>query len=180
MAEGLALAASVIAVVQITEQIIQISAYIISECQFYLGLTPDAPSFLRVILVEISATKAIFETLRFLASCSDGAQNLTAPFTGESGPIVASRKAIAQLEELFPANDVSTTRSKKSKRQRVEATLAALAWPFKRDKAKRLLEEISTYKSSITLALTADSLCINQILYKRQQLMISEGRTSKT
>jgi len=59
MAEGIAFAASVIAVVQIADRIA-------SVCKSLIETVQDYPRDLRLIFIEIGSLKVIFESLRFL------------------------------------------------------------------------------------------------------------------
>jgi hypothetical protein len=44
----------------------------------------------------------------------------------------------------------------RSKRRKLNVAVAALAWPLKREKAKKLLQDIIQHKTTINLALTAE------------------------
>ena len=59
MAEAIALGASVIAIIQLTE-------LVVGSCKYYIGTVREAPSDLRVTLLEISALKSFLENLKFL------------------------------------------------------------------------------------------------------------------
>lgn len=146
MAEAVALVGSVIAIIQITDRIIDV-------CKFYLESIQGAPSDLRIILIEISALKTVLENVKFLALCPDNESLL---LNSLNGPIEQCLNLIGKLEGLFPQDTGERAGSKPKKRQKFNSTLATLAWPFKAKKAKSLLDEISVFKSTITLALTAD------------------------
>jgi hypothetical protein len=163
MAEALGLTASVIAVVQITKSVIEISNWIIKQCQFYIDAERGGPSHLRVMLVEVSATKGILENLLFLVEHSDDGQNLVQSLSGELGPIEGCYKSIDRLRQLFPLDDAASTYSTDPKKRRGKANtaLATLTWALKESRAKEVLEEITRYKSTITLALTTDSLYVD-------------------
>lgn len=60
---GLAVAGSVIAVIQIADRVIGL-------CKFYLGSVHDAPSDLRTIFFEISAIKVILEYVELISGHS--------------------------------------------------------------------------------------------------------------
>ncbi|AEO70580.1 uncharacterized protein THITE_72721 [Thermothielavioides terrestris NRRL 8126] len=70
----------------------------------------------------------------------------------DHGPIEGCRKAILELEHLLPSESIFSTESKR------KALLTAIAWTLKDSKAKALLDELRGYKSTITLALTTDSV----------------------
>ena len=150
MAEVLAIGASVIAIVQITDRII-------GSCKFYIQTVNEAPSDLRLILLEASALKTIFESLDFLTTCDNGVSNIVTGLASADGPIEGCLKSVTQLEKLFPSNYIQDVGQSRSKKQKVKAALAALAWPLKEVKARKLLDEISRYKTTITLALTTES-----------------------
>lgn len=151
MAEVIGLAASIIAIVQVADRVIGL-------CRFYLETVHDAPSDLRAILVETSAIKAILENVGFLVSCNNQKSTILEGLSGQNGPVEGCRTAIAKMEELIPSAYFQASGSSRSKRQKVNASLAYLAWPLKTEKAKKLLEELGRLKLTIHLALTSDSM----------------------
>ena len=153
MAEALAVGASVIAIIQVADRII-------SLCKFYIETARDAPSDLRVILVETSALKTILENLNFLTSC-DGPESSAARRTsGADGPIEGCFRTVTELEQLLPSDSdsVGTRGRKNSKKRKLNSVLTALAWPLKESKARKLLDEMMRYKTTISLALTTNSM----------------------
>lgn len=150
MAEVMAIGASAIAIIQITDRIVGL-------CKHYIETVRDAPSDLRVILLEVSALKAIFESLKFLTACDSGVSSTASAFSNLDGPVEGCLKSVRQLENLFPSNCIQDLGQNRSKKQKVKATLTALAWPLKETKARKLLDEISRYKTTITLAITAEN-----------------------
>ena len=151
MAEVIAVGASVIAIVQIADRIIGL-------CKFYIETIQDAPSDLRLILIEISALKTIIENLKFLTACDGTLSATTRGISGADGPIEGCRRAVAELEELFPSDASRTVRQQNSKRRRLNSLLTALAWPLKESKARKLLDKMASYKATISLALTTKSM----------------------
>jgi hypothetical protein len=154
MAEAIGLGASIIAIYQIADRLIGL-------CQFYIETVHNAPSDLRKILVEMSALKTIFQDLEFLKRCDSKLSMVLEGMAGSDGSIGACRKALTDIEKLFPQDYINTNRSADgaSKRTMIayKATLVALAWPLKASKAMKLLQDISMHKTTITLALTTDS-----------------------
>ena len=148
MAEAIAVGASVIAIIQIADRIIGL-------CKFYLGTARDAPSDLRVIFVETSALKTILENLNFLTACDGPDSKAARRMSGADGPIEGCLRTVTELENLFPSDSVRTKGSKKSK---FDSVLIALAWPLKESKARKLLDEMMRYKTTISLALTTNSM----------------------
>ena len=151
MAEVVAAASSVIAIIQITDRVI-------SLCKFYIETVKDVASDLRLMLVEVSALKTIFENLDFLMTHNCAVSNAVSILSGNDGAIEGCRRSITELEKLFPSNWKQTGEQNTSRKQRVKATWAALAWPLKENRAKKLLDEITRYKTTITLAITTDSV----------------------
>lgn len=150
MAE-VAAVASVIAIIQITDRII-------SLCKFYIGTARDAPSDLRLILIETSTLKTILENLNFLSACNDPLSEATGRISGPDGPIEGCLRTATELEKLFPADAAQTTSRRNGKRRKLDSVLTALAWPLKESKARKLLDEMARYKTTISLALTTSSV----------------------
>jgi hypothetical protein len=151
MAEAIAVGASVIAIIQITDRIV-------GMCKFYIETARDAPADLRVILLETSMLKTIFENLNFLTACNSGVSTTVSTLSGEDGPVEGCRRSVTELEKLFPSDCIQTTGQSRSKKRKVKPMLAALAWPLKENKARKLLDEIMRYKTTITLAITTESM----------------------
>ncbi|KAF2803858.1 uncharacterized protein BDZ99DRAFT_546446 [Mytilinidion resinicola] len=146
MAEAIGLVANVIAVIQISETVIKV-------CKFYIESLHDAPSDLRAMLIEVSTLKTILENLQFLLTCGIGVGLSkvlnTYNLFGVDGPIEGCKKTVEKIEGLFPA---PTSGSSK-----VRSAFAALAWPLKESKARKLLTDLVQYKTTISLAITTDS-----------------------
>lgn len=151
MAEAIAVVASVVAVIQITDRIANF-------CRHYLGSVRDAPSDIRLILLETTALNTIFENLRFLNTCkqadvSKAVRSLAAP----NGPIEGCKRAVTELEQLLPTEHTSHQTRSWWKKRKAKVTLTSLAWPMKESNARKLLEEIGRCKLTINLALSTDS-----------------------
>ena len=150
MAEAIAVGASVVAIIQIADRIIGL-------CKFYIETARDAPSDLRVILIETSALKTILENLNFLTACDGPDSTAARRIAGADGPIEGCLRTVSELEKLFPSDSVQTRGRKSSKKRRLDSVLMALAWPLKENKAQKLLDEMMRYKTTIGLALTTTS-----------------------
>lgn len=151
MAETVAVVASIIAIIQISDRII-------SCCKFYIQSTTDTPTELRVILVEISTLKTVLESLQFLQTCAHAAPALWKQLSGQDGPIEECKRSITALEKLFPAGKFPVSRSQPGpKRRKMENVRTALAWPLKARQARELLRVIIQQKTIINLALTTES-----------------------
>jgi hypothetical protein len=159
--EALGVAASIIAVLQISSQVINI-------CTKYIEAFDDAPKDLRLILIEISALKGLFEPLKILVGFDSETAMLD---TMLLAPVDGCLKAVNELEVLLcPAekpdssgvgsgsDDRGSSRYHGNKRQRVVSLLVRLAWPLKQEKAKRLLDLIGVYKNTINLLLTSHGM----------------------
>src|SRR5690242_20011340 len=113
-AETVAVVASIIAIIQISDRVI-------SCCKFYIESTTDTPAALRVILVEISTLKSVLESLQFLQSCTHAAPALWKQLSGQDGPIEECKRSITALEKLFPAGNIPVVgRQPVPKRRRME------------------------------------------------------------
>ena len=151
MAEAIALGASIVAIIQIADRIAGI-------CRFYIQSTRNAPSEFRTLLLELSALKAIFENVRFLAEENNNSSNIIKTFSDQHGPIAGCNKSIMELEQLLDIDSDIFSEDSTSKKRKRQAIVAALQWPLKENRVKRLMEEISRFKSTITLALTTESM----------------------
>lgn len=147
--DPLSVTASVIA-------IIGLASKIISLCQGYVTTLKDAPSDLRNIMVEAGSLKSVITSLEFFLSTwgPGNMLNIVKSLEGPEGPLEASRKALVDLEKLFPS--AAEHNATGTKRRATTISYAKLAWPFKEEKARKLLNDISRYKATISLALITD------------------------
>jgi hypothetical protein len=152
MTEVLAAVASVIAIIQISDRVIELAKY-------YIESSANAPSDLRTILVEISTVSAILKSLEYLHKCDHIMPTL---WNQIHNPIEECRQVITDLEKLFPSDSVTiptpSRSTKSSKKRKAKAVVAALAWPLKAGRARELLQRIAQYKAILNLALTTDSV----------------------
>jgi hypothetical protein len=147
MAETIALGASIIAVIQIADRII-------SLCKDYIETVKDAPRDLHLILIETSSLKAVFDGLKFLQESGTNLSSNLRILDDKDGLIKGCQRCVSNLETLLsPGFDTSV----QGKRRKIQVTLNSLAWPLKERKAKKLLDEILQYKTTITLALSSES-----------------------
>jgi hypothetical protein len=148
VAETLGVVGSIIAIVQISKTII-------SLCQFYIDAVEGASSELRVILIEVSTLRAIAKSLQYLTRPDIANSALLDQLVAVTGPIEGCKKALKELEALFPPT-APPGNGQRSKRRKLNAAVTTLAWPLKSGKAKKLLQEIVQHKTTINLALTAE------------------------
>ncbi|KAI9709246.1 MAG: hypothetical protein M1820_003366 [Bogoriella megaspora] len=137
MAEVLALAASILSVVQIADRVIK-------TCKDIVEAVRDAPDDLKLILLEISALKSILDLLSSLVKHEDGSKiSRLLP-----GPIEGCQHCLVALEGLLPH---SSEIDRPTKRRKITN---ALAWPLHEAKAKKLWNQLSKHKETLTLVIS--------------------------
>jgi hypothetical protein len=149
MAEALGLVASIIAVVQLAESIAR-------TCTFLIESIEGCPRDLRLILLEASAIKALFQNLEFMKKHDPEAAVF---LNGIEGSVTGCLESITELENLIP-HTIPLAAARKRKRPKTYLTLASLAWPLKRAKAKSLLHIISQHKATISAMISAEALYV--------------------
>lgn len=147
MAEVLAFGASVIAIVQIADRIIRLY-------KFYIKTARDAPSDLRTILIETSTLRTVLESLQYLTKHDSASSTTAKNICGPNGPIEGCHQTLAALENLFPDDGSRPSQHRKTNRMRLVYILTSLAWPLKETRARKLLDELMRYKTTISLSLT--------------------------
>lgn len=150
MAEAIGLAASIIAVVQISDTIVRL-------CKMYIQDVQEASSDMHVMFLEVSSLRTLFENLQFLESQSAGVSKILQSLSAETGPVNGCRQAVTMLEDLLSPDISVKDGGHSSKKRKIKATWRTLGWPFKAGKAKKLLADIGQYKNTISLAIAADS-----------------------
>jgi hypothetical protein len=103
-------------------------------------------------LIEVGSLKCVLEVLE-LSVPSPQIPSQIGILEKLNRPINGSGEALREIEALFPQPDFPP----KGKREKFVLSLASLAWPFKRDKAIKLLEEIGRHKATISLGLTTEA-----------------------
>jgi len=88
MAE-IALVASVIAVIQITDRIM-------GQCLDYVESTRDASSDLKIILSEAGSLNVIFEDLKRLLERNNGSANVLSTLSKADGPVDRCHRSISE------------------------------------------------------------------------------------
>src|ERR1044071_9966728 len=96
MAEALAVGASVIAVAQAAERIA-------SLCKFYIENLQGCPQDIRVILIETSTVKVLFDSLELFRKHDPTVLSFLSKLSGPNGPIAGCLESITKLEELLPS-----------------------------------------------------------------------------
>jgi len=150
MAEVVAGVASIVAIIQISDRII-------GACRSYFDSFQDYPKDLRLIYVETASIKVVLESLTFLDK-DDPEDFATLQALGaHDGPVEACMKTMQELSGLLP-HALPQFSTKKTKKQKLGHALTILAWPMKSERAHKLLNEITQYKSTISLALAGELL----------------------
>ena len=147
MAEAIAVGASVIAFYQIADRVIGL-------CKFYIETARDAPSDLRTIFIETSALKTTLENVEYLEKHDSANSAIAKNICGPDGAVQGCYQTLAALEKLFPDRESRSNERRSEKRMRLDFVLTSLAWPLKETKARKLLDELVRYKTTINLALT--------------------------
>ena len=150
MADPLTIAALSIAVVQIADRVIGV-------CKFYIENAKDAPSDLNLILNETSTIQAILKNLEYFHDNDRLKTGVTSLLVRADGPIEGYRRTLAELEDLFPKDRAPSMVLKHSKKQKLDTVLTALAWPLKKNRVEKLLDDLGRHKVTMGLAVTADS-----------------------
>ena len=136
--------------------LIQISDRIVGLCKHYIETVQDYPSDLKTILVEISFLKTALEGLNILTF---GSGNTSDPSQGSHrlrDPIEECLRLGQKLEKSF-LSDTQQYLNNTSKRQKMKATFAQLAWPLKESKARKLLDLIRPLKETFMLEFISQS-----------------------
>jgi hypothetical protein len=145
---------SIITVVQLAERIA-------SVCKSFIEEVQDYPRDLRLIFIETGSLKVIFESLHFLNEDEPADSATLQRLRGANGPVEGCKTAMDQLDQLFPSLPLPGSKRKGAKRQRLQTSLASLAWPLKADRARKLLDEIMRHKSTINIALQGQLLWVD-------------------
>lgn len=146
--EAVGAVASIIAVVQLADRIA-------SACKSYIEGVKDYPKDLRVVYLEIKSLAVIFETLQFFDDSDDSIT--LSHLQGSDGPLEGCRVAAEALSSLIPTPVAIIHKrqrtGKEGRGSNIRNALEALAWPFKVNQARKLLEDINRHKSTISVAI---------------------------
>ncbi|KAM7192866.1 hypothetical protein V8F20_008663 [Naviculisporaceae sp. PSN 640] len=141
------LTAGVIAVVQLAESVIKL-------CRGYIQSVENFPRDIRMILLEVSALKDVFQNLQFLNEHDAHCSAMITSLLGPDGPIHACRACVATLETCLSPERVDLA----NKRRKLKLSLESLAWHFKEGKVRQALSEIRRHKETITLAFSTEAM----------------------
>ncbi|KAK4449143.1 hypothetical protein QBC34DRAFT_285569, partial [Podospora aff. communis PSN243] len=149
MAEALGVAASVFAVIQLADRVLTI-------CRLCIESLKDCPQDLRTILIEISSTRALFDSLQFLQQHNPNSVKFLERLSGPNGAVTGCHIAVQELESLLPWHILTDTQNAKTKRQKAEIVLKMLAWPLKQTRARELLARISQHRNTINTTFSTE------------------------
>ncbi|RYP93233.1 hypothetical protein DL770_000608 [Monosporascus sp. CRB-9-2] len=160
MAEALGVAASVIAV-------LQLSGRIISACDFYLEARQDMPTIVKSIRIEANSLRGILDDFD-LGENRSTSELASLPslqrLAGPDSPIEGCRHTLEELQELVKCDAASISGSK---RKRLSAFFWLLRWPLKEDKARKLLQDVAHYKATINVVLNSQTLVAVSCIEKK-------------
>lgn len=155
MAEVVGLAASVIAIVELT-------AKLAGCCKFYIENVKDARKDLRKVLIETTSLQGIVDNLRFLLDHDPDFEDAElGGLDAADGPISGCLECLKQLENLVPTPEddasASTSTSRRlTMKQRSKAIAARLAWPLKRNTVMSTLDDMQRHKATMSLIICGD------------------------
>ncbi|SLM39321.1 P-loop containing nucleoside triphosphate hydrolase [Lasallia pustulata] len=161
MAEGLALAASIVAILQITNSVI-------SVCHGYGAAAKDAPWELSKVNAEMKSLRNVLQTLQPLAeqaefaSPSAGTRLPTlALLCGPRGLLNCCLDEVRRLDERLENPSWSDSFGPKKK-----AFIQALRWPLNKAETMKVLDDVSRYRNILNLAITADQTTLTLEIQK--------------
>ena len=145
MAEGLAIAASVIAVLQITNSVISI-------CYDYSAAVNGTSWELPRLTSELESLRSVLQRLEPIAKQADFSKAPTLiELCKPNGPLLLCCREIESLEAVLKTPDWAAGFGPKRK-----ALVQALRWPLKAKDTEKALKQISRLREVLSFALTAD------------------------
>jgi hypothetical protein len=148
MAEAVAFGASVVAFVQLTDRVVQLSKRILDAAK-------DAPTALRTLHAEASSMKDIVKELQRLHDASDPG-NSAAIEKATRQPIDTCHASVQLLEVELSKLSISPAHAQKgpNKRQKIKQSLK---WATGgEERIKKLVADMITQKATLSLALVTD------------------------
>jgi len=141
MAEPLSLAASIIAVIQVTSSVV-------SLCYDYRSSVKNASKEMKQLTDEITSLRDILETI--LKLVDDGA----------SHPQLSTLQILTKKDGLLlkckAEMEIVQSDLKPSPSGGLRAMARTLKWPYAKGDVEKKVEQLNRLKSSLTLALTTD------------------------
>lgn len=140
MAEVLGIAGSIIAVIQISEQVV-------SVCYQYFTTARDATEDIRHIIDVVSGLKSILTNLQTLINANAARQDTQLQLDSLNEPLNACKADLLKLETRLCI-----------KIDRSLSNRARLMWPFKKKEIDEILQGVEKHKTTFILALSGDIL----------------------
>ncbi|SLM40588.1 P-loop containing nucleoside triphosphate hydrolase, partial [Lasallia pustulata] len=161
MAEGLALAASITAILQITNSVI-------SVCHGYGAAAKDAPWELSKVNAEMKSLRNVLQTLQPLAEQAEFASPTAgtrlptlALLCGPRGLLNCCLDEVRRLDERLKNPSWSDSFGPKKK-----AFIQALRWPLNKPETMKALDDVSRYRNILNLAITTDQTTLTLEIQK--------------
>ncbi len=148
MAEALAFGASVVAFLQLTDRVVQLS-------KSFIDATKDAPTALRRLHAEAASMKDIIDELKRLHDASNPG-NSTAIEKATHQPIETCHASVQMLEMELSKLSISPAhvQTGQGKRQKIKQSLKWAAGG--EDRVKKLVADMINQKATLSLALVSD------------------------
>jgi hypothetical protein len=144
MAEVVGLAASIIAV-------LGLSAEVVKKCRTIIETAKDAPRDLRNVLIEVSSLTSALENLEFLTNIDC---EFTREVSAQSGVTCAVQGCRITLIDLSKEIDsLSVPEAQEHGVKLREKMKTAIGWTWRESSVKKLLHDLLRYKTTITLGL---------------------------
>jgi hypothetical protein len=137
MADPLSTAASILTVIQLTDQVL-------THCYAYIGMVKNAAAEIDNVIHVIGLLKGIFFNLHQLAIANPSSARLN-DLIAAGGPLSVCSGVLKQLEAKLNTPSAKLTATRK------------LLWPFESKKLEGLLEKIRQQKPALLLSLATDN-----------------------
>jgi ankyrin repeat domain-containing protein 50 len=146
--DGLSAVASVIAVIQITQQIFTI-------CQTYYLEVKDARKDIRLLRDEVTSLQDVLTNIKYLGDFIGSAELLNLKLLNQpNGPLYHCQ---VELETLFSKLEPGT---KTGHGKMKHFGLRALKWPLTSNDVHKVITQTERRKTLFNLALSSDQMCV--------------------
>ena len=154
--EGVGAAASVIAVIQLTQEVYKL-------CQSYVLSVKNARRDIDLLCKEVMDLHDVLETLDNWLQGTDASESLILSKLKESsgGPLDLCQKELKSIKEILETYTSPTGAGGQQMMKRVG--MRALKWPFSERDLKAKINTLQKGKDSLNLALTAENTYVNEL-----------------
>lgn len=149
--DGLSTAASVIAVLQLTEEVIRI-------CYGYAMTAKDARKDIRALVDELESLQDVLSGIQSLSEKPEAHTSLPT-----LGTLVQPGSTLTQCSKCLDELKVKLESTQNPGTTNQIKTI--LGWPFKRKDIFRTIDLIKSYKSTLILAISTDQTSVCPVLY---------------